>query len=63
MALEPLPRGDRLATFAAVAGFGLLIFERIWLDSDAIFLLALGLLFAAAAHFAIATTWMRRDDG
>ncbi len=63
MALEPLPRADRIATLAAVAGFGLLIFERIWLDSDRIFLLALALLFAAAAHFALATTRMRRDDG
>lgn len=63
MALEPLPRGERIATLSAVAGFGLLIFERIWLDNDAIFLLALLLQFAAAAYFALATTWMRRDDG
>lgn len=63
MAHAPLPRGDRIATFAAVAGFGLLIFERIWLASDGAFLLGLCLLFAAAAHFALATTWMRRDDG
>jgi hypothetical protein len=62
MALEPLPRGDRMATLSAVAGFGLLIFERIWLASDTVFLGALGLLFAAAAHFALATTRMRRDD-
>jgi hypothetical protein len=63
MALEPLPRGDRIATFAAVAGFGLLIFERIWLASDVIFLAALALQFGGAAHFALATTRMRRDDG
>ncbi len=63
MVHAPLPRGDRIAIFAAVAGFGLLIFERIWLASDAAFLTGLGLLFAAAAHFAIATTWMRRDEG
>lgn len=63
MALEPLPRGDRIATLAAVAGFGLLIFERIWLASDIVFLTALALQFGAAAHFALATTRMRRDDG
>lgn len=63
MALDPLPRGDRIATMSAVGGFGLLIFERIWLASDSLFLLALGLLFAAAAHFALATTRMRQDDG
>lgn len=63
MALEALPTGDRLATLAAVAGFGLLIFERLWLASDWLFLFALLLLFAAAAHFALATTRMRRDDG
>ncbi|TVV71859.1 hypothetical protein [Sphingomonas solaris] len=60
---EPLPFGDRLATLAAVVGFGLLIFERLWWSSDMAFLLALALLFAAAAHFALATTRMRRDDG
>ncbi|WP_156679088.1 hypothetical protein [Sphingomonas profundi] len=63
MALDPLSRGDRAATLAAVAGFGLLVFERIWLASDIAFLIALALLFAAAAHFALATTRMRRDDG
>ncbi len=63
MGLEPLPRADRIATLAAVAGFGLLIFERIWLGSDTVFLIGLALLFAAAAHFALVTTRMRRDDG
>lgn len=63
MAIEPLPRGERIATLAAVAGFGLLIFERIWLGSDILFLTGLALLFAAVAHFALVTTRMRRDDG
>jgi hypothetical protein len=63
VALEPLPLGDRIATLSAVTGFGLLLFERIWLASDMIFLVALALQFAAAAHFALATTRMRRDDG
>jgi hypothetical protein len=48
---------------AAVTGFGLLIFERIWLASDTIFLAALALQFSAAAHFALATTRLRQDDG